>query len=116
MKFGAGFNYPYKGTKHCLNISFTSSEHCSRRALVINDSKKSSSANSFLTVMQKKIFVEKAQLKKQSQVRACLVYVAYEALVVLIKYTVDPIALFCFDCLFVCFLFFKLENRYTLRV
>ena len=65
--------------------------------------------------MQKKIFVEKAQLKKQSQVRACLVYVAYEALVVLIKYTVDPIVLFCFDCLFVClfssFFFFQIRNQ-----
>ena len=61
--------------------------------------------------MQKKILVEKAQLKKKSQVRAWLVYIAYETLVVLIKYTVDPIPWFCFDCLFVFFLFFFFQIR-----
>ena len=44
--------------------------------------------------MQKKIFVEIAQLKKQSQVTALFVYITYEALVVLIKYAVEPIVLF----------------------
>ena len=48
---------------------------------------------------------------------AWLVYIAYETLVVPIKYATDPIALFCFDWfVFFFFFFFNLENRYTLRV
>ena len=62
--------------------------------------------------MQKKIFVEIAQLKKQSQVTALFVYITYEALVVLIKYAVEPIVLFwLFVCLFSSFFFFPIRNQ-----
>ena len=57
------FAQPVQKKKTLFELYFTSFAHCSRRALVTNESSYSSTADSFLTVVKKKILVEILNLK-----------------------------------------------------